>query len=76
MSKIVEEHEFLYRDRSLRAEVRDDGSVTLSVHPFVDKSTVKASVLRELAQRADDAYVVTDRVCRGCGKTKSTCACP
>jgi len=40
---------------TLRAEIRDDGRVTLSVYPHATRSTVSAVYLRELAKQADEA---------------------
>jgi hypothetical protein len=55
MAKVVATREIVEVGRTLRAEIRNDGRVTLSVHPHVATATISALYLHQLAQQADDA---------------------
>ncbi len=62
-SPVVQRREIVGSDRTLLGEVHANGAVTLSVHPFTDKTTVSSKALRELADMADRAQPS----CRYCG---------
>ena len=60
MANVVATREIVEIGNTLRAEVRNDGRVTLSVHPHATSATVSAVYLRELAQQAEVAIEPED----------------
>jgi hypothetical protein len=62
-SPVVQRREIVGSGRTLLGEVHANGTVTLSVHPFTDRTTVSSKALRELADLADRALPS----CRYCG---------